>query len=76
MLVLAGPFEVGFPVGLKIDQSADNRWSGRAIAVVVMAIRGTLLWLAQRAVPIGTANAVWTGIGVAGTIHNGGLVLR
>lgn len=32
-----------------------------------MAIRGTLPWLAQRAVPIGTANAVWTGIGVAGT---------
>lgn len=32
-----------------------------------MAISGTLLWLAQRAIPIGTAYAVWTGIGAAGT---------
>ena len=32
-----------------------------------MAISGTLLWLAQRSIPIGTAYALWTGIGAAGT---------
>jgi quaternary ammonium compound-resistance protein SugE len=32
-----------------------------------MAISGWLLWLAQRHIPIGTAYAVWTGIGAAGT---------
>lgn len=32
-----------------------------------MTISGTLLWLAQRHIPIGTAYAVWTGIGAAGT---------
>lgn len=32
-----------------------------------MAISGTLLWLAQRSIPIGTAYALWTSIGAAGT---------
>jgi quaternary ammonium compound-resistance protein SugE len=32
-----------------------------------MGISGLLLWLAQREIPIGTAYAVWTGIGAAGT---------
>jgi quaternary ammonium compound-resistance protein SugE len=32
-----------------------------------MALSGWLLWLAQREIPIGTAYAVWTGIGAAGT---------
>lgn len=67
LLVLAGLFEIGWPVGLKIAQNPDTRWSGVAIAVVFMAISGTLLWLAQRTIPIGTAYAVWTGIGAAGT---------
>ncbi|MFD2270767.1 DMT family transporter [Undibacterium arcticum] len=37
------------------------------MAVVCMGISGFLLWLAQRQIPIGTAYAVWTGIGAAGT---------
>ena len=32
-----------------------------------MALSGFLLWLAQRSIPIGTAYAVWTGIGALGT---------
>jgi quaternary ammonium compound-resistance protein SugE len=32
-----------------------------------MIISGTMLWFAQRTIPIGTAYAVWTGIGAAGT---------
>ena len=32
-----------------------------------MAASGALLWLAQRTIPLGTADAVWTGIGAAGT---------
>lgn len=67
LLLLAGLFEIGWPLGLKIAQSAENRWTGIAIAIICMAISGTLLWLAQRAIPIGTAYAVWTGIGAAGT---------
>ncbi len=38
-----------------------------AIAGACMAFSGWLLWLAQKTIPIGTAYAVWTGIGAAGT---------
>ncbi len=66
-LLLAGVFEIGWPVGLKISQQPETRWQGIAIALVFMAISGFLLWLAQKTIPIGTAYAIWTGIGAAGT---------
>ncbi|AGN79592.1 TPA: multidrug efflux SMR transporter [Pseudomonas aeruginosa] len=66
-LVLAGLFEIGWPVGLKMAQEPTSRWSGVAVAVSFMTISGAFLWLAQRQIPIGTAYAVWTGIGAAGT---------
>ena len=66
-LILAGLFEIGWPVGLKMAQAPETRWSGVGIAVAFMAVSGLLLWLAQRHIPIGTAYAVWTGIGAAGT---------
>lgn len=66
-LVLAGFLEIGWPVGLKIAQNPSTRLTGVVVAVVFMAGSGFLLWLAQRTIPIGTAYAVWTGIGAAGT---------
>lgn len=66
-LVLAGVFEIGWPLGLKISQSSDTRLSGIALAVISMTLSGGLLWVAQRTISIGTAYAVWTGIGAAGT---------
>lgn len=66
-LVLAGLAEIGWPVGLKIAQAPATRPVGIAIAVGFMGLSGWLLWLAQRHIPIGTAYAVWTGIGAAGT---------
>lgn len=66
-LVIAGLLEIGWPVGLKMAQEPATRWTGIAVAVVFMAMSGVLLWLAQRHIPIGTAYAVWTGIGAAGT---------
>lgn len=66
-LILAGLFEIGWPVGLKMAQVPETRWSGVGIAVAFMAVSGFLLWLAQRHIPIGTAYAVWTGIGAVGT---------
>lgn len=74
LLMLAGLFEIGWPVGLKIAQNPETRWTGVAIAVVFMGVSGTLLWLAQRTIPIGTAYAIWTGIGAAGTFLVGVLV--
>jgi quaternary ammonium compound-resistance protein SugE len=66
-LILAGLFEIGWPVGLKMAQAPATRWSGIGVAVAFMAISGLFLWMAQRQIPIGTAYAVWTGIGAAGT---------
>lgn len=66
-LVFAGLFEIGWPVGLKMTDESETRIAGIAVAAVFMLISGGLLWYAQREIPIGTAYAVWTGIGAAGT---------
>ena len=66
-LLFAGLFEIGWPVGLKMAQEESTRIQGIIIAIAFMAVSGTLLWLAQKQIPIGTSYAVWTGIGAAGT---------
>jgi len=67
-LLLAGVFEWGWPVGLKLGVTAtgyDFMWL--TFAGVAMFVSGYLLLLAQRTIPMGTAYAVWTGIGAVGT---------
>lgn len=66
-LILAGLFEIGWPIGLKLAQSGQYRVAGIAGALLCMGISGWLLWLAQKDIPLGTSYAVWTGIGAAGT---------
>ena len=66
-LFIAGLFEIGWPVGLKLSQTPGRLLVGVILAVGCMAASGGFLWLAQRQIPIGTAYAVWTGIGAAGT---------
>ncbi|BAK77473.1 small multidrug resistance protein [Pseudogulbenkiania sp. NH8B] len=66
-LTMAGLFEVGWPLGMKMAQSGGNTVKGIAFAVTCMALSGYLLYQAQRTIPMGTAYAVWTGIGAAGT---------
>jgi quaternary ammonium compound-resistance protein SugE len=66
-LLAAGVFEIGWPVGFKLSQQPALKLWGIAGAIVSMGLSGWLLWLAQREIPIGTAYAVWTGIGGAGT---------
>ncbi len=67
-LIVAGVFEWGWPVGLKLgwgEQGVHYGWI--TFALVSMAASGALLLLAQREIPMGTAYAVWTGIGAVGT---------
>jgi len=67
-LLIAGVFEWGWPVGLKFGLAEDGlRWNWIAFAIVCMTCSGALLLLAQRTIPMGTAYAVWTGIGAVGT---------
>jgi quaternary ammonium compound-resistance protein SugE len=70
-LVLAGLCEIAWPVGLKLAQGIEQRLFGVTLAVGGMALSGLLLWLAQKEIALGTAYAVWTGIGAAGTFFVG-----
>ena len=67
-LIIAGIFEWGWPVGLKLGWTDDGaNYSWIAFAIVCMGNSGALLLIAQRTIPMGTAYAVWTGIGAVGT---------
>jgi quaternary ammonium compound-resistance protein SugE len=71
-LVLAGGFEIGWPLGLKLgwtEAGARPLWIGFSVAC--MTVSGALLLLAQRDIPMGTAYAVWTGIGAVGAFTVG-----
>ena len=65
-LFVAGVLEIAWAVGLKYTNGFTRLWPtvGTAIALVASF---ALLGLAARTLPIGTAYAVWTGIGAAGT---------
>ena len=70
-LILAGVFEIGWPVDLKLAGDNSMRLIGVSIAIIFMGISGFLLYLAQQTIPIGTAYAIWTGIGAGGTFMVG-----
>ena len=66
ILVLAGLFEVGWAVGLKYTHGFTRLWPTVG-TVAAMIVSLWLLGLALKSLPIGTAYAVWTGIGTIGT---------
>ena len=67
-LIAAGLCEIGWPLGFKVAQTAPAwRMAAISLSVARMALSGWLLFLAQKQIPMGTAYAVWTGIGAAGT---------
>jgi quaternary ammonium compound-resistance protein SugE len=65
-LFVAVIFEVGWPLGIKLSQDTNYRATWMAAAILSMALSVFFLWLAQKQLPIGTAYAVWTGLGAAG----------
>ena len=65
--MVAALFEIGWPLGFKLSQTTPHKAGWILFAVFSMALSGLFLWLAQRHIPMGTAYAVWTGIGAAGT---------
>ncbi|MBN9559724.1 MAG: quaternary ammonium compound efflux SMR transporter SugE [Alphaproteobacteria bacterium] len=66
VLIVAGLFEIGWAIGLKYTEGFTRLWPslGTAAAMVLSVV---LLGLALRSLPLGTAYAVWTGIGTVGT---------
>lgn len=65
MLGLAGLFEIVWAIGLKYADGFTRLWPS-VITIAAMIISMYLLALAARTLPIGTAYAVWTGIGAVG----------
>jgi quaternary ammonium compound-resistance protein SugE len=67
VLFVAGLFEVGWAVGLKYTAGFTRLWPTVGAAVSMVISLG-LLGIALRTLPLGTAYAVWTGIGTVGTV--------
>lgn len=66
-LIIASIFEVGWPLGLKIATNSNFKLLWIAFAIIVMGLSGVFLYYAQKGIPIGTAYAIWTGIGASCT---------
>ena len=67
ILTLAGCFEIAWAIGLKYTEGFTRPWP-TAATIVAMIVSVGLLGVAMRDLPVGTAYAVWTGIGAAGTV--------
>lgn len=74
VLVVAGLLEVGWAIGLKFTEGFTRLWPSVATAAAMLGSIA-LLGLAMKELPVGTAYAVWTGIGAVGTALLGILLL-
>jgi quaternary ammonium compound-resistance protein SugE len=74
ILLVAGLLEIGWAVGLKFTQGF-SRLTPSVLTLIAMVLSLWLLAQAARTLPIGTAYAVWTGIGAAGTAIAGMILL-
>jgi quaternary ammonium compound-resistance protein SugE len=70
ILFFAGLFEVGWAVGLKYTEGF-SRPLPTALTVAAMLVSLGLLGVAMKELPLGTAYAIWTGVGAVGTVIAG-----
>lgn len=75
ILVIAGLFEIGWAIGLKYTEGFTRLWPTIGTAISLIASMG-LLGAAVRYLPLGTAYAIWTGIGTVGTALLGIFLFR
>ncbi len=66
ILLLAGVFEIAWAIGLKYTEGFTRLWPTLG-TVAAMGVSITLLGLAMKSLPLGTAYAIWVGIGAVGT---------
>ena len=74
ILVLAGLFEIGWAIGLKYTDGFTKLWPTVG-TVVSMVVSLGLLGIAMKSLPVGTASAVWVGVGAVGTAILGMVLL-
>ena len=70
LLFFAGVFEIAWALGLKYSEGFTRLWPSVATVLALIASL-TLLGLSLRQLPLGTAYAVWSGIGALGTVALG-----
>jgi quaternary ammonium compound-resistance protein SugE len=75
LLVIAGLFEIGWAVGLKYTDGFSRFWPSVG-TVAAMTVSIVLLGIALKSLPVGTAYAVWVGVGAVGTAVVGILLLN
>jgi quaternary ammonium compound-resistance protein SugE len=75
ILLIAAAFEIVWAVGLKSTHGFTRLWPSVGV-IAAMAVSMWLLAVAARELPIGTAYAVWTGIGAVGTAIIGMMVFK
>lgn len=66
-LTVAGLFEIVWAIGLKYTEGFSRLWPS-LVTILAMALSMVFLALALKSLPVGTAYAIWTGIGAAGTV--------
>jgi quaternary ammonium compound-resistance protein SugE len=66
VLVLAGLFEIGWAIGLKYTDGFTKLWPTLG-TVASMIVSLGMLGIAMKSLPVGTAYAVWVGVGAVGT---------
>ena len=74
ILVLAGMFEIGWAIGLKYTEGFTRLWP-TVWTVLAMIISLSLLGVAMKHLPVGTAYSVWVGVGAVGTVLFGIVLL-
>jgi quaternary ammonium compound-resistance protein SugE len=74
-LVIAGIFEVGFTTCLKLSDNFANRWWSTGFFISIT-LSFYFLNKAIQHIPMGTAYAVWTGIGAVGTVIIGMILFK
>lgn len=74
ILILAGLIETGWAVGLKYSDGFTKFWPS-VLTISGIAASMTLLAVAARTIPLGTAYAVWVGVGAAGAVILGIILL-
>jgi len=68
-LLLAGLFEIGFTTMMKLSNGFSMQRPGYVLAFCLFALASfSMINLAIKGIPLGTAYAIWTGIGVLGTV--------
>jgi quaternary ammonium compound-resistance protein SugE len=75
ILIIAGLFETGWAIGMKYSEGFSKLWPS-VFTAISMLISIVLLTYSLKVLPVGSAYAVWTGIGAVGTVILGILLFK